>query len=377
MLNLFITGMFRSGTTLLARMLNTHPGIACASDSMRPLFNSIRYTLAGPDYRSVHSRLDPLDDYFLSNTSLLKRILDSDFNITVDEDCRVLYDAVRHRAMPFSGLWADSFDPQGDFNTYKDFIEFGLAHVNEVYGKGRDVQVTAFKEVWSNEFVPAFLRSFPGSRSIIMFRDPRAVTASNYASGGRYPIFFLARQWRKLAFLTKYIKTEFPDTVHLIKYEDLVMDPDTEIRRICDFIGVPFDEKLLNIANYLDGDNKPWKQNTHYGYETRQTINTDSLTRWQRILEEPDLLAIELIARDWMEALGYECSFSVEALTKTHFTELRRWPTNELSEWIRAFSFDENEDIFAAEVAKEKARLQTVYSDAKITDDDRLLLHVR
>ena len=78
-----------------------------------------------------------------------------------------------------------------------------------------------------------------------------------------------------------------------------------------------------------------------------------------------------------MEALGYECSFSVEALIKTHFTELRRWPTKELSEWIRAFSFDNNEDMFAAEAAKEKARLQTVYSDLKITDDDRFLLQVR
>ena len=38
----FITGMFRSGTTLVSRMFHSHPEIACASDPFAPVFKMFR-----------------------------------------------------------------------------------------------------------------------------------------------------------------------------------------------------------------------------------------------------------------------------------------------------------------------------------------------
>jgi hypothetical protein len=373
----FITGMFRSGTTLLARMLNTHSRIACASDPMRPLFNSFRYTIAPEDYKRTHSRYDPLDDYFLSNTGLLNKILQADFEVASEADTHELFQAVKERAIPFSGLWAASLDPHKNFKTYRDFIAYGLDLICEVYKGNKEVGITAFKEVWSNEFVPAFIRSFPGAKAIVLVRDPRAVTASNIASGGKYPIFFLIRQWRKLAFLTDYLKREWVKKIHVLKYEDLVVDPETEVQKLCEFVGLPYEEELLEINNYIDGDNKSWRQNTNYGYTTKQSINSDSLDRWRKALKKPELIAIELIARDWMEYFGYEPHHAVNVLLRSHFSELRRWPTSELSQWIRPYSFDEKEDIFTSEVVKEKARLLSAYTESEFTDIDRFALQIQ
>mgnify|MGYP001218363097 CR=1 FL=1 len=61
---LLATGMFRSGTTLLARMLDSHPSICLASDPFAPLFKCFRdeiaYNLIGESF-DINS---PLNDYY-------------------------------------------------------------------------------------------------------------------------------------------------------------------------------------------------------------------------------------------------------------------------------------------------------------------------
>ena len=46
MQRLYVTGMFRSGTTTLSRALNTHPEIAFASDPFLDLFKILRSDVA-------------------------------------------------------------------------------------------------------------------------------------------------------------------------------------------------------------------------------------------------------------------------------------------------------------------------------------------
>ena len=43
----FISGMFRSGTTLVARMLASHSEVVCASDPFLPLYKHIRNKVIG------------------------------------------------------------------------------------------------------------------------------------------------------------------------------------------------------------------------------------------------------------------------------------------------------------------------------------------
>lgn len=58
---LFIKGMFRSGTTHLARIHHAHDVIACASDPFRPFFNCLRDAVAEDIGYTVDS-FDPLGD---------------------------------------------------------------------------------------------------------------------------------------------------------------------------------------------------------------------------------------------------------------------------------------------------------------------------
>jgi len=84
--SIFVTGLFRSGTTWLARALNSHPEISFESDPIAPIFNSFRYDLANNKYKKKNHRFSPLEDYFDSNTDLLKSILNSDFKKILNKD---------------------------------------------------------------------------------------------------------------------------------------------------------------------------------------------------------------------------------------------------------------------------------------------------
>ena len=201
---LFISGMFRSGTTFLARMLNVHSKIACASDPLRPLFNSFRFEFK----KNQRGYFDPLEDYFLNNNDILQEILDSNLNKKISIPNELLLKTILHSAMPYSGKWTKKFDKNKTFSNYSDFIEYSLNLIHQIYGN-QDTKIIAFKEVWTNEFIPSFLNTFSNSKAIILLRDPRAVVAFNIVSGEKYPIFFLARQWRKLAFLSQIIKERF------------------------------------------------------------------------------------------------------------------------------------------------------------------------
>jgi hypothetical protein len=370
----FISSMFRSGTTLIARMLNVHPEIVCASDPMRPLVNSFRYDLAGDDYRLHHDRFDPLGDYFINDTELLSRALLADLDMAIGCDSRDLLDAIKRRALPFSGLFADALDTATDVASYADAMRYLLDTIRATYAKGSESHATAFKEVWSTEFYPALRRSFPGAKCMVIVRDPRSVVASKVASGEPYPIVFMGRQWRKLTCLAAYMKQAYPDDVLLFRYEDFIREPEQHAMKMCHFTGIPFREEILDGSRYRDGRNQPWQQNTSYANAGANSINAGTMDRWRSLLTGDEVKSIELYTYDWMKTFGYRPESSLDDLLNVAPDHYRRYETNALADWIRPFSFDDDLPRLEREIMLEKLRLTT--GGAMLSGENRMGLHV-
>lgn len=330
----FIGGMFRSGTTLLGRMLHAHPELVCASDPCLPLFKFLRSLLAQQVELDIPPQ-HPLQDYYydVNLLKLFKLIQKSSLNESIPKEwIPAIKNEIKRYGEPYSPLIMSYLDRVSG-ESFADLLRQILEIIREVYGKNTE-KFVGFKEVWGDEFIPAMARTFPEMKFIILVRDPRAVAASKNITQEKYPWLFLARQWRKLAALAWYYahNEELMERVLVLRFEDLISDPLKTAKKICMHLGVSFTPEMLNPERYVDGFGKPWRQNTSYGNGTKG-FDQKAISRWQKVLSNNEKLLIELVCGPEMFLHGYLESFSYKALPEL----LRNFPEISLegrADWI-------------------------------------------
>jgi len=103
---------------------------------------------------------------------------------------------------------------------------------------------------------------------IHMVRDGRAVLNSYYRKYGNFKTGF--RQWLSLHLKAPFIRKHFSQNNWLqLYYEQLATNPETTLRKICDFLGWEFEEDMLTYKKhpYVGiGGNRMRKQNTELIY---------------------------------------------------------------------------------------------------------------
>jgi len=360
---LFITGMFRSGTTLLARMLHTHDEIVCASDPFRPFFNCFRDAVAR-DLGAPVGGFDPLDDYFADKTGLAvfegvqQATLERSFPNWLREELR---ERIISHAEPFSPKITERLDSiQGA--TFREVYDDLLSHIPAAYGNGAE-QWEATKEVWTTEFTPVLARAYPESKFLHVVRDPRAVCASkNVKKNSKYPWLFLIRQWRKLATLSDLYESRFKDRVCIVRYEDLVQNPRNTVEEICNFLGIVLDEAILDPSNYVDGAGDPWLQNTSYERSSR-SFNIDSVDKWREVLSGREKMYIEQLSYPEMLILGYEIGGVQFGLPDDMVFNPPRVSTNKLADWVRGYYEDWDRIRHSTEIGTEQVRHRLLTTD--------------
>lgn len=184
---IFILGMMRSGTTLLEDMLARHPAIAGAGER-----TILGMTLA-----------DRYDEWRASDMEFVAKLAD-----------RYRANLARHLARA----------PHVTDKMPGNFRFIGLIHA-----------------------------MFPRARILHMVRAPRDVLLSNYREyfvGGAnkhvYDLRELAEYYLLYRELMEFWRAEFPGLVHDVVYEDLVADPEGQIRGVLDHLGLAFDPAVLD-----------------------------------------------------------------------------------------------------------------------------------
>ena len=138
-------------------------------------------------------------------------------------------------------------------------------------------------------------------RLIYMVRDGRAVAASNMRRTGM-DMSAAATEWLTLQRKAQWAQRTIPSrqTVKL-RYEDLCRDPKAEVRRICEFLGLDFDESMLGLD----------KQSSHNIGGNPMRFRKGELEikldeRWRDELSAADLAVFDGIAGRMNRSFGYE-----------------------------------------------------------------------
>jgi tetratricopeptide (TPR) repeat protein len=121
----------------------------------------------------------------------------------------------------------------------------------------------------------------PNSRIIDARRHPLACCFSNYrqhyASGQRfaYDLADLGRYYRDYVELMAHFDTVLPGRIHRVIYERMVEDTETEVRRLLDYCGLPFEDACLRFFETERAVRTPSSE------QVRQPIYREAVEQWR------------------------------------------------------------------------------------------------
>jgi len=197
---------------------------------------------------------------------------------------------------------------------------FHAAYALEARARGKDFSFVKDNGALRHAF-PVLAAPHP-KKFVYLVRDPRDVAASWLKSkahtGG---VGEAARIWaseqeqalRVLALARKY-------ECHCLHYEDLVSDPESQLRALCAFLGIDFEAAMLSFhsteeARRSAGRVADWEN-------LARPMLHDNFGKYRRQLSPRQIRTVETIARRPMQLLGYP--FDFEARRRSWWADVPR-----------------------------------------------------
>jgi hypothetical protein len=301
---IFVVGMFRSATTLITKALNVHSKINVVADPFFQFFKEYRNEVFHSQGYNDFDGGYPISDNFFSEFSDVNNYFRS---ATLKVPFKhVSLEKIKESLFPFCEFYCPELAPllsKIEANDYDELFRALLNLGREVYG-GSKVEFVGCKNTFCEQFVAPLINTYPNIKVIQLIRDPRSVLASqNKAVGGSYPVLFALRHWRKsVAYaLENMDKT---DNFLLVQYEKFINDPSGEMKRICAFLGVDYEEGMVDPGRYVSKEGGQWEQNSSFGTSTK--ITNKFSEKWKEILNEKEIQFVEDLCEIEMLLFNYE-----------------------------------------------------------------------
>jgi len=285
-----VYGPLRAGTTMLRLMLNNHPMLANVGE-FDYLFSAVSF---GPDGPVIDTHL------------LRHRFGFQHFGLRIDESLR------------------------------------GLAIIEDLLA-----QVAARKEgvrsINVHHGIDHVLKVMPHARVVKLQRDPRDVACSSVQIGFSGNSYHGVSQWIETEEAWDRARaTLSPDRYIELRFEDLVADPETELGRVCAFMGVPYDPAMLHYADQ----------------STYERPDASIAFKWKTKMPPEEAARITSRAPALIASRGYEVPPDLKPVSATERFRLD-W-ANRLGKWrfqIRHFGFT----TFCMEKVTDKLRLRKLH----------------
>jgi hypothetical protein len=258
---IFIFGIGRTGTTLLARMLDRHPDVSIYLESS--FLNVVpagaaEATLDDAAARRLLDRMPDPADQGVSRDAILRRFA------TTDQSVRALFDTSLRLRME--------------------------AHGKRIFGEKTPSHFAK---------VDVLRAWYPDARFVYLLRDPRDAYASFTHSRDHATVAWMDRTllgrclyWNYYRHAVAAAKRGFPARVHEVEFAALVRDPDGTLRDLCSFLHLAYDPNMRAVA-----------ENNSSFAETREArgLRTEVLDRKDR-LRPWQTTAIEILCGERMKA---------------------------------------------------------------------------
>ncbi|GGK82897.1 sulfotransferase [Mangrovihabitans endophyticus] len=151
------------------------------------------------------------------------------------------------------------------------------------------------------------LRLFPDAQIINVVRDGRDCVASlKEMSWHKQDLYGTVAIWARAIDEARRAARQLDSTQwHQLRYEDLVADPETHLRGVCEFLGEEYDPSMARpneVADVAVPKFKTWHERTH------SEVTTQRVQSWQQRLTTDEIGLCEAALGSRLTEWGYELS---------------------------------------------------------------------
>lgn len=272
----FIVGTSRSGSTLLQSMLNSHGNITIPPETH--FFYS---------YKGVNKKY--------SKANCRKR-----FRKRLIEFC--CHNKTRLGDLELCENKLKYFAAKLGLHTPCDLYNLHLTLYRKIRGK----QIVGEKTPKHILFTEDILKVYPKAKIISLFRDPRAAAHSEKSvQFGSPSVYITSKRWRKYVKAHHTLNQKLSDKQYImLRYCDLIKNPQTELKRLSEFLGVDFNKSMLNYykreeKGFADHE-QSWKN------ETLEPLKKDKNSDWKSSLTAHEISIIEATTGKYLRSMHYD-----------------------------------------------------------------------
>lgn len=227
---LFLLGSGRSGTTLLQRILNSHEDICIWGEHGGFLSSVAEAYIMSYDKVTVEHLIKPNKE-----------------EKSIKEAKQILKNPTRWIA------WQNWFGRKSIIKNFRNFVEsfFNPNKLNTRYW--------GFKEIrygFRDKFLGFAREVFPEAKFIFIIRNPIDVLASqivSFRNGNKDDLIKRCYDWVMQTENFLRFKKNFPNRVFLIKFEDLVKNPEDTLYNLFDFLNLKVSQKQFEVILLKEG----------------------------------------------------------------------------------------------------------------------------
>jgi hypothetical protein len=286
----FICGHPKSGTSLLMTMLDSHPELIVYPEESHFFRRFLTAYKQHPEKNIAETATENLLHIFDWNQddppAHQEGFPDRDYSeIDGEEVRRIFAESIQER-----GGGSDAALPAAMFS-------YGIVtgQVNE------KTKYWVEKTPYNEEYIQNVFKYWPDSKCLHIVRDPR----DNYASYKRkqadwQPEHFAYSWWKSVRHGLKNFQRFGSSRYLIIRYEDLVENPEEKIKEIIAFLGID-DDPILRRPTRAGGI---WMGNSMFGDNFRR-ISAKPTGRYHENLQMDEIRYLECLLRPEMKRFGY------------------------------------------------------------------------
>jgi len=276
----FIIGRPRSGTYLLRNLFDAHPNVIIPTEC--------------PMIVNLYPKWGKVTEW---NQKSLKRFVEDVFLHRDFQKWSIDKEEVSKEILSYEGHYS-----------YQTLIKVIYSKFQSAFPKG-DILLLGDKNPVYSTNTEKLLKIFPEAKYIHLTRDYRDNLVSIQKVDFEAPYTpLIAYRWRFSAKKIHRLKKKHAENFFSMRYEDLVAEPEKNMKQLCNFLGIPYDERVFGFYKKQQAAfaNHPEQEVEKYHQSLTNPINTKKIGVWKDQLKTKDVKMTDTVVGQYAEINGYQ-----------------------------------------------------------------------